>query len=80
MSIQLLRLALGPAGPGELALRVVERRGPPLAQALLLPLAPVLSAPARARALRIVALPAAAPLVPAPGPLQAEPAPSAGHP
>ncbi len=53
-----LRLTLAPGGPDELALRIVKRRGPPLLQPLVLALAPVLSAPARARALRDVALPA----------------------
>jgi protein ImuA len=53
-----LRLTLAPAGPDELALRIVKRRGPPLLQPLVLALPPVLSAPARARALRDVALPA----------------------
>ncbi len=53
-----LRLVLAPAGPDELLLRIVKRRGPPLAQPLLLPLAAVLSAPARARALRRAAVPA----------------------
>ena len=55
-----LRLVLAPAGPDELALRIVKRRGPPLLQPLVLPLTPVLSAPARARALQAVALPVAA--------------------
>jgi len=52
-SVAPLRLALAPAGPAhpdELALRIVKRRGPPLAGTLRLALAPVLSAPARARA------------------------------
>jgi protein ImuA len=53
-----LRLTLAPAGPDGLALRIVKRRGPPLLQPLVLPLEPVLSAPARARALRDVVLPA----------------------
>ena len=52
-----LRLLLAPAGPDELALRIVKRRGPPLLQPLRLALPPVLSAPARARALRERALP-----------------------
>lgn len=47
-----LRLALAPAGPDELELRILKRRGPPLARGLRLALPPVLSAPARARALR----------------------------
>ena len=52
-SVAPLRLVLAPAGPAhpdELALRIVKRRGPPLAGTLRLALAPVLSAPARARA------------------------------
>jgi len=56
-----LRLALAPAGPArpdELALRIVKRRGPPLAGTLRLALAPVLSTPARARAGRLAAVPA----------------------
>jgi protein ImuA len=60
-----LRLVLAPAGPDELALRIVKRRGPPLLQPLVLPLTPVLSAPARARALRELAPPPAAQLEPA---------------
>ncbi len=60
-----LRLLLASAGPDELALRIVKRRGPPLLQPLLLPLAPVLSAPARARALRDVLLPVADAAMPA---------------
>jgi protein ImuA len=55
-----LRLLLAPAGPDELALRIVKRRGPPLMQPLVLSLVPVLSAPARARALRDVMMPVAA--------------------
>lgn len=60
-SVAPLRLALAPAGPAspdELALRIVKRRGPPLAGTLRLALAPVLSAPARARAERLAAVPA----------------------
>lgn len=65
-----LRLVLAPAGPDELALRIVKRRGPPRLQPLVLALAPALSAPARARALRDAALPGvpaepAAPAAPA---------------
>ena len=57
-SVAPLRLALAPAGPAhpdELALRIVKRRGPPLAGTLRLALAPALSAPARARAGRLAA-------------------------
>jgi protein ImuA len=46
-----LRLALAVAGPDALAVRLVKRRGPALAQALVLALPPVLSRTARARAL-----------------------------
>ncbi len=45
-----LRLWLRPAGADELRVQLLKRRGPPLAQPLRLALAPVLSAPARARA------------------------------
>lgn len=45
-----LRLLLRPAGADELRLAVLKRRGPPLAQPLVLPLPPVLSDTARARA------------------------------
>ncbi len=45
-----LRLALAPAGPDELAVHLFKRRGPPRLQPLLLPLVPVLSESARARA------------------------------
>jgi len=47
-----LRLWLRPAGPDELRVQLLKRRGPPLAQPLVLALAPVLSAAARARAAR----------------------------
>jgi protein ImuA len=47
-----LRLWLRPAGPDELRVQLLKRRGPPLAQPLVLALAPVLAAPARERALR----------------------------
>ena len=47
-----LRLWLGAAGPDELRVWLLKRRGPPLAHALQLALPPVLSAPARARAAR----------------------------
>jgi protein ImuA len=55
-----LRLRLAPAGPDELALQILKRRGPPLLQPLRLALPPVLSAPVRRRALRdaAAALPA----------------------
>ena len=54
-----LRLALAPGGPDLLSLRVLKRRGPPLAQPLTLALPPVLSTPALARALapREIAVP-----------------------
>jgi len=64
-----LRLLLAPAGPDELALSILKRRGPPLLQPLRLALPAVLSGPARARALQdattppavaLAALPAAA--------------------
>ena len=45
-----LRLWLRPAGADELRVQLLKRRGPPLARPLVLVLAPVLSAPARARA------------------------------
>ncbi len=47
-----LRLLLSAWGPDLLRVAVVKRRGAPLAEALLLELPPVLSAPALARALR----------------------------
>ncbi len=47
-----LRLLLSMAGPDLLRVSLRKRRGPPLAQALELPLPPVLSAPAMARAMR----------------------------
>ena len=47
-----LRLLLGTAGPDEMRVRLLKRRGPPLAQALQLALPAVLSAPALARAAR----------------------------
>ena len=48
-----LRLLLGSAGPDLLRVQLLKRRGPPLATALTLALAPVLSEPALARALRL---------------------------
>jgi protein ImuA len=45
-----LRLLLGSAGPDLLKVTLLKRRGPPLAQAITLTLAPVLSASALARA------------------------------
>ena len=45
-----LRLVLGAAAPDQLRLRVLKRRGAPLAEPLLLALPPVLSATARGRA------------------------------
>jgi protein ImuA len=47
-----LRLLLSAWGPDLLRVAIVKRRGAPLAEALLLELPPVLSAPALARALR----------------------------
>jgi protein ImuA len=44
-----LRLALRAAGPDALALRVLKRRGPPLASPIMLALPPVLSEAAQAR-------------------------------
>ncbi|MFO1326035.1 MAG: translesion DNA synthesis-associated protein ImuA [Rubrivivax sp.] len=55
-----LRLALAAGGPDELCLRILKRRGPPLADVLRLALPPVLSAPARARAQRGAPAPAPA--------------------
>jgi protein ImuA len=55
-----LRLLLGSAGPDELRVSLLKRRGPPLAQPLTLPLPPVLAGPALARAQR-GALPVATP-------------------
>jgi protein ImuA len=46
-----LRLQLGAAGPDGLRVTLFKRRGPPLAQPLVLALPPVLSPPALARAL-----------------------------
>jgi protein ImuA len=57
-----LRLLLGSAGPDELRVSLLKRRGPPLAQPLVLPLPPVLAGPALARAQR------GAGLVPTPEP------------
>jgi len=59
-----LRLLLRPGGPDELKVRLLKRRGPPLARPLVLGLPPVLSPPAREKALRspaegIAATPAA---------------------
>ena len=55
-----LRLLLSSAGPDLLRVQLLKRRGPPLATALTLALAPVLSAPALARALRLAESAAAA--------------------
>lgn len=54
-----LRLALASAGPDRLRVALLKRRGPPLAQPLLLALPPVLSGPALLRAQRVVAVAAA---------------------
>ncbi len=51
-----LRLLLSSAGPDLLRVSLLKRRGPPLAQPLVLALPPVLSAPALARALRPVSV------------------------
>lgn len=45
-----LRVTLSAAGPDELSLRIVKRRGPPLLEPLVVPLLSVLSEAARARA------------------------------
>ena len=50
-----LRLLLGSAGPDLLRVTLLKRRGPPLAEPIILALAAVLSAPALARALRTAA-------------------------
>ncbi len=50
-----LRLLLGSAGPDLLRVALFKRRGPPLAEPVMLALAPVLSASALARALRLAA-------------------------
>ena len=49
-----LRLLLSSAGPDLLRVAVLKRRGPPLAQPLTLALPPVLSAPALARAQKLL--------------------------
>ena len=64
-----LRLLLGSAGPDRLRVLLLKRRGPPLAQALNLALAPVLSATALARA-GPVRLASAAGRAAAPAPLR----------
>jgi protein ImuA len=61
-----LRLALGVAGPDELAVQILKRRGPAQAQPLRLALAPVLSERARNFALAMQPQPAMA--NPGPGP------------
>jgi protein ImuA len=55
-----LRLALACAGADRLRVALLKRRGPPLAQPLVLALPPVLSGPAAARAQRAVAAPVGA--------------------
>jgi protein ImuA len=50
-SVAPLRLWLGSAGPDELRVQLLKRRGPPLARALVLALPPVLAPTARAKAL-----------------------------
>ncbi len=54
-----LRLLLASAGPDQLQLQLLKRRGPPLLQPLHLQLPPALSAPALARAQRLAASPGA---------------------
>jgi hypothetical protein len=71
-----LRLALGVAGPDELAVQILKRRGPAQAQPLRLALAPVLSERARNFALAMQPQPAMAnpgPSPRAPGPPGAPP-------
>ena len=51
-----LRLLLRAGGPDTLRVQLLKRRGPPLAQPLVLALAPVLSAAARVRAERAAAV------------------------
>ncbi len=83
-----LRLLLAASGPDELRLTLLKRRGPPLAQPLLLALPPVLSpmAQARAWAAQDTAAGAAAaavglsPPLPLPPPLPPPPIPAVGHP
>ncbi len=55
-----LRLQLSAAAPDWLRITLLKRRGPPLAQPLLLPLTPVLAVPALARARAGAAVPAGA--------------------
>jgi protein ImuA len=64
-----LRLLLGSAGPDQLRVTLLKRRGPPLAQPISLALPPVLSAPELARAGRVRAVPK-----PVPVPALAQPA------
>ncbi|MBL8287161.1 MAG: translesion DNA synthesis-associated protein ImuA [Rubrivivax sp.] len=65
-----LRLRLAAAAPDQLQVQVLKRRGPPLAQPLLLQLPPVLAARAAARARAGSVVPAALPpLRPLPRPL-----------
>ena len=56
-----LRLLLASAGPDQLRVSLLKRRGPPLAEPITLALPPVLSAPALARARRGAATPPAVP-------------------
>lgn len=73
-----LRVALASAGPDALRVALLKRRGPPLAQPLVLALPPVLSPPALARARRggadAGACPAPTPHAALPGPQRALPA------
>lgn len=70
-----LRLALQPAGPDELSLRIFKRRGPALEQPLKVALASVLSERARALALALQPSPVAA----SAGPEPDRPDPSPGE-
>ena len=53
-SVAALRLLLSSAGPDQLRVALLKRRGPPLAEPIMLALAPVLAEPVLARALQAV--------------------------
>lgn len=74
-----LRLELASAGPDRLRVALLKRRGPPLAQPLVLALPPVLSGPALARASRVAVAPAAAGLAARAAP-SAQASPASGGP
>lgn len=77
-SVAPLRLLLAPAGVDALALRVLKRRGPALAEPLLLALPPVLSARQKGRSTRLggtVPVPVSAPV-----PVPETPVPQAANP